>query len=45
MGELMNLQFKWILSNILRVDLPEDGDRIQSPRRCVLKYKKGDIIR
>jgi hypothetical protein len=22
--------------------LPEDGDRIQSPKRCVFKYKQGD---
>jgi hypothetical protein len=24
--------------------LPEDGDRIQSPKRCVLKYKEDDVL-
>jgi hypothetical protein len=23
---------------------PEDGDRIQFPKRCVLKYKQDDIL-
>jgi hypothetical protein len=25
--------------------LPEDGDRIQPPKRCVLKYKQGGVFR
>jgi hypothetical protein len=24
--------------------LPEDGDRIQSPKRCVLKYKQDGFL-
>jgi hypothetical protein len=24
--------------------LPEDGDRIQSPKRCVLKHKQDEIL-
>jgi hypothetical protein len=26
------------------VSEPEDGDRIQSPKRCVLKEKQDDIL-
>jgi hypothetical protein len=25
--------------------LPEDGDKIQSPKRCVFKYKQGGVFR
>jgi hypothetical protein len=24
--------------------LPEDGDRIQSPKRCILKYKQDGVL-
>jgi hypothetical protein len=27
-----------------RYVLPEDGDRIQSPKRCVLKYKQDGVL-
>jgi hypothetical protein len=42
-GFSLRLQVEPIQLGRNELVLPEDGDRIQSPKRCILKYKQDDI--